>query len=437
MRIAIIALGTRGDVQPYIALGKGLKAAGHDLRLITHENFGTLVNSHGLEFWPVKGDVQAVMETPEMRDLLEKGNFLAITAHTAAASQQAAIEWARDGFTACQGMDLIVAGVGGLFVGISLAEKLQIPFLQAYIFPFTPTKAFPAILLPQSISKLGGTVNRLSHHLFRQMMWQGFQKADRLARKQVLNLPPTSFWGPYNLPVLRRYPTLYGFSSAVIPQPSDWKNTQVTGYWFLDEANDWTPPAALREFLDSGKPPVYIGFGSMGSRKPEETANLALQALERSGQRGILLSGWGGLSQANLPDTVCMVESVPHSWLFPRVAAVVHHGGAGTTAAGVRAGVPSIVIPFFGDQLFWGQLLHKLGVGTTPIPRKKLTIELLAQAIDRATTDATMIQQAANLGAKIQAEDGIANAVAVIAEIERDLAVGTFRNSGERSIRVR
>ena len=429
MRIAIIALGTRGDVQPYIALGKGLKAAGHDLRLITHENFGGLVNDHGLEFWSVKGDVQAVMETPEMRDLLEKGNFLAITAHTAAASQQAAIDWARDGFTACQGMDLIIAGVGGLYVALSLAEKLQILFLQAYIFPFTPTKAFPAILLPQSISKLGGTVNWLSHHLFRQMMWQGFQKADRLARKQVLNLPPLPFWGPYNLAALRRYPTLYGFSSAVIPQPSDWTNTQLTGYWFLDEAIDWTPPAALRAFLENGTKPVYIGFGSMGSRNPEATANLVLQALERSGQRGILLSGWGGLSQANLPDTVCMVKSVPHSWLFPRVAAVVHHGGAGTMAAGLRAGIPSIIIPFFGDQLFWGQLVHKLGVGTAPIPRKQLTIELLAQAIDRATTDPTMIQQATNLGAKIQAEDGIANAVAVIAAIERD--------RGKRRIRTK
>ncbi len=414
MRIAIIALGTRGDVQPYIALGKGLKAALHEVRLITHENFGTLVSSHGLEFWSVKGDVQAVMETPEMRDLLEKGNFLAITAYTAKASQQAAIDWAYDGLVACQGVDLLIAGVGGLYVALSLAEKLSIPFLQAYIFPFTPTKAFPAILLPQSISRLGGTVNRLSHHLFRQMMWQGFQQADRLARQQVLNLPPAPFWGPYSSAALRQYPILYGFSSSVIPQPSDWKNTQVTGYWFLDEAADWTPPAALIEFLDGGTPPVYIGFGSMGSRKPAETADLVLAALERTGQRGILLSGWGGLSQANLPDTVHMVESISHSWLFPRMAAVVHHGGAGTTAAGLRAGVPAIVIPFFGDQLFWGQQVAKLGVGTAPIPRKQLTVELLAQAIHRAVTDPVMIQRAARLGARIQGEAGITNAVRVI-----------------------
>lgn len=421
MKIAIMALGSRGDVQPYLSLGKGLKAAGHFVRLITHQNFERLVTSHGLEFYPVKGDVQAVIESPEMLKLLEQGNFLAINAHTAKLVRSAAIDWAQDGIAACRGIDLLVAGVGGLYLSIALAQKLNIRFLQAYIFPFTPTTAFPAIVLPQSISRLGGTVNRLSHHLFRQMMWQGFRQADRLARQQVLNLPPAPFWGSYNSAALRQYPTLYGFSSSVIPQPSDWQNTQVTGYWFLDAAADWTPPAALMKFLNSGKPPVYIGFGSMGSRKPAATAALVLAALDRSGQRGILLSGWGGLSQANLPDTVLMVESIPHSWLFPRMAAVVHHGGAGTTAAGLRAGVPSIVIPFFGDQLFWGQRVAKLGVGTAPIPRKQLTVELLAQAIDWAVTDPVMIRQAANLGAKIQAEDGIAHAVAVIHAIEQEV----------------
>jgi sterol 3beta-glucosyltransferase len=421
MRIAIIAMGTRGDVQPYLALGKGLTAAGHLVRLITHENFEQLVRSHGLEFCPVKGNVQEVMESPEIRKLLERGNFLAINKYAAKIVQDISIDWARDGLAACQGMDLLIAGVGGLYLAISLAEKLRIPFLQAYIFPFTPTKAFPAILLPQSISKLGGTVNRLSHHLFRQIMWQGFQKADRLARQQVLNLPPAPFFGSYNSPILREYPTLYGFSSSVIPQPADWHDTQVTGYWFLDEAADWTPPATLTKFLDSGAPPVYIGFGSMGSRKPAETADLVLAALARTGQRAILQSGWGGLMKTNLPEHVLMVDSISHSWLFPRVAAVVHHGGAGTTAAGLRAGVPSIVIPFFGDQLFWGQRVAKLGVGTAPIPRKKLTVELLAQAIHRAVTDPVMRQRAANLGAKIQVEDGIAHAVRTIESRDTNL----------------
>jgi sterol 3beta-glucosyltransferase len=418
MRILAIALGSQGDVQPYVALGKGLKAAGHSVRVMTHVNFERLVTAHGLEFHPVKGNVQEIVESPEMRALLEKGNFLAINAHTSKLAQTAAIDWAQAGLAACQGVDLIVAGIGGLNVAISLAEKLQIPLLPALLFPFTPTRAFPGILFPQSLARLGGTFNWLSHLLLRQIIWQGFRKADRLAREQVLNLPATSFWGPYKSAVMHRYPTIYGFSPSVIPKPADWRNTEIVGDWFLD-ASDWTPPLELMEFLQNGSPPVYIGFGSMGIRNPAETADLVLQAVARTQQRAILQSGWGGLRNADVPDRVLMVNSVPHAWLFPRMSAVVHHGGAGTTAAGLRAGVPSIVIPFFGDQPFWGQRIADLGVGTAPIPRKQLTVERLAQAIDRAVTDPVMRQRAAALGAKIQAEDGVGSVVAIVREIAR------------------
>ncbi len=419
MQILAIALGSQGDVQPYVALAKGLQADGHSVRLMTHTNYEWLVTSHGIEFYPVKGNVQEIVESPEMRELLEKGNFLAINAHTSKIAGEAAIEWIQGGVIACQGVDLIVAGIGGLFVALALAEKLQIPLLPAFLFPFTPTTAFPGILFPQSLSKLGGTFNRLSHHVLRQIIWQGSRTADRRAREQVLNLPPSPFWGPYRSAVLQQYPTLYGFSPAVISPPADWQRAQIVGYWFLDAADDWSPPIDLVEFLASGSPPVYIGFGSMGSRKPEETADLVLQAIARTGQRAILQAGWGGLSKADVPANILMVNSVPHTWLFPRMATVVHHGGAGTTAAGLRAGVPSIVIPFFGDQPFWGQRVADLGVGTAPIPRKQLTVERLAQAIHRAVTDPVMRQRAADLGATIQAEDGIGNVVSTVRDIER------------------
>ncbi|BAY90365.1 MULTISPECIES: glycosyltransferase [unclassified Tolypothrix] len=417
MRIAIIALGSRGDVQPYIALGKGLKAAGHFVRLLSHENFADLVSSYELEFSPMHGNVQEIVESQEMRQLLETGNFLKITAYTAQQTQRAAINWAQAGLLACQGMDLLVSGVGGLYLGISLSEKLNVPLLQAYVFPFTPTKTFPGVLFPQSLAKFGGTVNWLSHHAIRQIMWHGSRTGDALARKQVLNLPVAPFFGPYQSAHLHRYPTLYGISPSVIPKPSDWQNTHVTGYWFLDAAPNWTPPSALIEFLESGPPPVYIGFGSMGNRNPEQTAELVLQALETTQQRAIILSGWGGISTKNLPDNVYLVDSIPHSWLFERVAAIVHHGGAGTTAAGLRAGVPTIIIPFFGDQSFWGQRVAQLGVCTEPIPRQQLTAEGLAQAIRQAMSDQTMRQRAAHLGATIRDEDGIANAVSAIQTI--------------------
>jgi sterol 3beta-glucosyltransferase len=191
----------------------------------------------------------------------------------------------------------------------------------------------------------------------------------------------------------------------------------VTGYWFLDPAEDWMPAPALVDFLAAGPPPVYVGFGSMSSRKPEETTALILGALARTGQRGIIHAGWGGMQRADLPDSVLMIDGVPFSWLFPRVAVVVHHGGAGTTSAGLRAGVPAVVVPFFGDQPYWGQRVADLGVGPAPIPRKKLTAERLAQAIQVAVTDHAMRQRAAELGTKIRAEDGVACAVAVVEQM--------------------
>ncbi len=415
MKIAIVAMGSRGDVQPYVALGKALKAAGHEVRLVTHENFETLVTSHELTFCAMPGNVQDVVESPEMRALLEKGDFLAINAHVSKLMKAVSIEWAKAGLTACQGMDLLIGGVGGLTR--ALAESLRIPMLEAYVFPYAPTTAFPAVLFPQWISRLGGVVNWLSHHLARQIMWQSFRKNDRRMRSQVLGLPAAPFFGPKPDPKLTPFPTLYGFSPSVLPKPADWENTVVTGAWFLEAESDWTPPEALVNFLAQGAAPVYIGFGSMGSRNPVETADLVLKAIDKTGQRAILQSGWGGLAMENLPETVLIVDSVPHSWLFPQMAAVVHHGGAGTTAAGLRAGVPNIVIPFFGDQPFWGQRVTDLGVGPAPIPRKQLTALRLAQAIQTGVSDPVMRRRSAELGAKIQAEDGLARVVETIGSL--------------------
>ena len=188
----------------------------------------------------------------------------------------------------------------------------------------------------------------------------------------------------------------------------------VTGYLFLDTQPDWRPAPELQAFLDAGEPPVYVGFGSMAGRNPEQLAGLTIEALARSGQRGLLLTGWGGLRADQVPDHVFVVDSAPHSWLFPRMAAVVHHGGAGTTAEGLRAGVPNVIVPFVFDQPFWGARVKALGLGPAPIPQKKLTADRLAHAIRSAVTDQTMRQRASLCGQAIRAEDGIGNAVNVI-----------------------
>jgi sterol 3beta-glucosyltransferase len=210
-------------------------------------------------------------------------------------------------------------------------------------------------------------------------------------------------------------PTLFGYSPVVVPKPVDWPAwNHVTGYWFLDEPLGWQPPAELLRFLEAGPPPVYIGFGSMIHGEPERLTRLVLEALRLSGQRGVLLTGWGGLSTHELPEYVFGIGAIPHAWLFPRMAAVVHHGGAGTTAAALRAGIPSIITPFVGDQVFWAERVAQLGVGPRVGTYTKLTAEKLAAAIHIATTDRAMQARMAALSEIIREESGVDRAVALI-----------------------
>ena len=418
MHIAIIALGSRGDVQPYIALGRGLKEAGHIVRLIATQDFEALVKSHGLEFWPIRGNSQESIEGKEWRKVSERGNLFVIMSQLIKHALHSAMEWLEDGLIACEGMDLLITGSVGLSITISLAEKYHLPLLQAHLIPLTPTKTFPSLVIPQTIPNLGGAFNLLSHQLIQQMMIRASRPMLNQARQKVLGLPRASLFDPIPTSLSKGFPTLYGFSPSVVSVPVDWSaENHVTGYWFLDSADDWTPPSALLNFLKAGPPPVYVGFGSMSSRNPQETTDLVVEALKKTNQRALLFSGWGGLCKESLPASMFMIDSIPHDWLFPHVAAVVHHGGAGTTAAGLRAGVPSIVIPFLIDQPFWGKRVYDLGVGPAPIPRRKLTVDRLAQVIQEAVTNTAMRQRAVELGSKIQTEDGIANAVEVIQQL--------------------
>jgi UDP:flavonoid glycosyltransferase YjiC (YdhE family) len=209
-------------------------------------------------------------------------------------------------------------------------------------------------------------------------------------------------------------PLLFGFSPLVVAPPRDWPpHVKATGYWFLDLAPTYNPPAGLVDFINAGPKPVSIGFGSMSNRNPEEFTRLIVEALRISRRRGVLIAGWGGMKKTKLPDSVFLVDSAPHDWLFPRMAAVVHHCGAGTTGAGLRAGVPAVAVPFFADQIFWARRLFELEVAPKPIPRKKLTSENLAQAITAAIDDRGMNVQAKELGKQICSEDGVSAAVEI------------------------
>ena len=416
MKIAIIAPGSQGDVQPFLALGKGLIKAGNTVRLVTNQNYEQQVKSYGLEFWSIEVSMEDIIRSEKMRGVLESGKLLTSMARMGKELKQHAALLAERSLNACRDVDMIMAGISGLFTGYSIAEKLEIPFLQAQNIPFTPTKAFPGTLFPKFPSWLG---YKLSHRLTQQVVWQAYRPTDKVVREQVLKMPKSSFFGPFKSDSFKNHPILYGISPSVIPRPIDWANNiYITGFWFLEPPEDWIPPSRLTEFLQAGPTPLYVGFGSMSNKKPEDTANLVLEALRKTDQRAIVFSGWGGLSMTNLPESVLMIDSVPHSWLFPRVQAVIHHGGAGTTAAGLRAGVPSVIVPFHGDQPFWGRLIADLGIGPKPIPRKKLTTKRLVRAIQIVKEDQKMHDRAADIGSKIRSEDGIEKAIALLTKLK-------------------
>ena len=287
MQIAIIAPGSQGDVQPFIALGKGLIKNGNAVRLVTNQNHKEQVQSHGLEFWSIEINTEDIIRSEKMREALESGKLLTSMARMGKELKQHAKLLAQRGLDACQGMDLVMAGISGLFTGYSLAEKLDIPFIQAHNIPFTPTKAFPGALLPRYPSWLGSY--RVSHRLTQQIVWQAYRPTDKVIREHVLKLPKSPFFGPFKSESLRNGPIIYGISPSIITRPIDWAdNIHITGFWLLDPPNEWSPPSDLIDFLQAGPTPLYIGFGSMSNKEPGKVTNLVFQALKKTNQRAIV-----------------------------------------------------------------------------------------------------------------------------------------------------
>ncbi len=408
MRITILAIGSEGDVRPILALGKGLQAAHYDVCVATHAVFEKLVCDLRLGFALIQANPKEALEGEAGQNALEKGVYRDFVRILHPLIFNAAV----DSLEACQGTDAVIFTSVGWYIAPHICEKLNVPGIGVYYPPVGPTRTFASYIVTRR--DLGGTLNRMTYLLADAYFWLPYRRVINKFRHERLNLPPRGLnW--QNEYQRQRNLSLFPYSPHILPKPKDWDDRAiVTGYWFLEDLVDWKPPARLSEFLAAGSPPVYIGFGSMSSRKPEETANIALQALASSKQRGVLATGWGGLSKSDLPDDVFTIERAPHSWLFPKMAAIVHHGGAGTTGAALRAGIPSIVVPHFMDQPFWGHRVVTLGAGPQPIPRSQLTAEHLAYAIALAVNDQAIRQRASMLGEQIRAENGVARAVEAI-----------------------
>ena len=411
MKVAILTLGTRGDVQPFVALGTGLREAGNEVTLVTGKGFDELVTGRGLRYVALDLDLLDLVQSPEGKAAMRsaRGALRLLRQLMPAWRQMLVDEW-----EAARDADAVVYHPKA-FGGSHIAEALDGPgFLALPVPALSPTRAFPTPVLP--LPNMGGPLNRMSYGLFFRLSTAPYRRMVNRWRKRTLGLPPLSLLASElerdGEPAMK----LYCCSPRVVPVPSDWDGSNVlTGYWFLDHSNRWQPPEELAAFLENGEPPVYVGFGS-AAPDPEGSRAAALAVLKGLRLRGVLATGRSGMAGPEVIE----IDEAPHDWLFPRMSSVVHHGGAGTTAEGLRAGRPTAILPSnLGDQLFWGRRVHALGVGPEPVPQKKLTTERLAAAIRAVTEDGSMRRLAEELGEAIRAENGVVRAVEIIGKVRR------------------
>ncbi|KAF7880784.1 uncharacterized protein EAF01_011949 [Botrytis porri] len=422
LNIVIQIVGSRGDIQPFIALGSALRASGHRVRIATHDVFRDFVKATNLEFFPIGGDPASLMAyMVKNPGIIPK--FETIMSGEISQKRKMVYTMLEGCWRSCIEPDpetnipfvaeAIIANPPS-FAHVHCAEALGIPLHLMFTMPWSPTRAFPHPLanIERSDADLR-TTNYLSYALVEIVTWQGLSDIINLWRKKSLSLDPIkATMGPLLCDTLQ-IPFTYCWSPAFVPKPADWSNyLDVCGFFFREEPN-YTPNAELNNFLRSGPPPVYIGFGSIVIDNPERLTNILIEAVRACGTRAIISRGWSKLgssvSESANPD-ILFLGDCPHEWLFKHVSCVVHHGGAGTTACGLLNGRPTAIVPFFGDQAFWGQMIAAAGAGPLPLHHKSLTQENLTQAIQYCLTPAAM-SAATEISERMSQENGVQTAV--------------------------
>jgi sterol 3beta-glucosyltransferase len=388
----VLSAGSTGDVEPFAALAARLGMRGHEVVLAADAGFEHLAPGGAVRFAPIRANFQSLL-TPEGKRPSLRGAVFPVIRGMLADSWRVA---------QADRPELIVAHQKTL-AAPHIAEKLGIPHVQALTVPMlTPTREFP---LPAMVRQdLGGFLNRASYRLVATLT-RPYSGLIRDWRGNTLSLAPRG-----NPPASAR--TLYCYSPSLVPTPRDWPSDVVaTGFW-VREGNGAAEPGdpELESFLASGAPPVYVGFGSSVGPDPVALGASVSEGLRRAGVRAVIATGWGGLKGVGSDSHTMVVEAASHAWLFPRVAAVVHHGGAGTTAAGLLAARATIVCPFQGDQYFWGAAVHRAGAGPEPLPAKKLTPERFASALRAAGTHSGTHAHALDLSRRMGREDGTGRA---------------------------
>ncbi|MGV0742434.1 glycosyltransferase [Mycolicibacterium sp. XJ870] len=416
MKALILSHGTRGDVQPYAALAYALREAGHETLLAAPNASASLAEPYGIAFAPLSDDMNTGMDDPRVREAIEtnyRGLRGKLTAMRLIRQARAELRKLYDEMTAVAttDVDVVVHAINSPMQ--HLAEKLGVPSVAVGLQPgWVPTASFPSPLVPFQIPK---AFNRASYQLNKPIL-RALVGAGGRWREETLGLPRRRHQNDaLRTPDGRPATVLQAFSRHVLPTPLEYPSgTYTTGYWFLPAAHDWTPPTSLCRFLDAGEPPVYVGFGSMAGTQPDRVGRAVIEAARLAGVRVVLVTGWGGIDADSDAGRILVLDQAPHDWLFPRVAAVVHHGGGGTTGAALASGRPQVVCPFIADQPYWARRMQAVGVAPEPIRQRHLSADALAAALRRAVTDRAMANRAAELGAKIRAENGVGNAVTLI-----------------------
>ncbi|WCJ38130.1 Sterol 3-beta-glucosyltransferase UGT80A2 [Euphorbia peplus] len=411
LQIVMLIVGTRGDVQPFIAIGKRLQDYGHRVRLATHSNFKEFVLTAGLEFFPLGGDPKVLAGY-----MVKNKGFLPSGPSEIPIQRNQIKDVIHSLLPACKDPDVdsgipfkadaIIANPPA-YGHTHVAEALKIPIHIFFTMPWTPTSEFPHPL--SRVKQPAGY--RLSYQIVDSLIWLGIRDMINDFRKKKLKLRPVTYlsgsqgWES-------DAPHGYIWSPHLVPKPKDWGHKiDVVGFCFLDLASNYEPPEPLMKWLEAGPKPIYIGFGSLPVQEPEKMTQVIVDALEQTGQRGIINKGWGGLGNLAEPkDSIYLLDNCPHDWLFLQCKAVVHHGGAGTTAAGLKAACPTTIVPFFGDQPFWGERVHARGVGPAPIPVDEFSLPKLVNAIN-FMLDPQVKERAVELAKAMENEDGVAGAV--------------------------
>ncbi|KAJ3828774.1 glycosyltransferase family 1 protein [Lentinula raphanica] len=412
MHFVCLTIGSRGDVQPYIALGVGLKKEHHRVTIVTHEEYRPWIEGFGLEFKQAGGDPGALMKLSVENKMFSPEFFKQSLGNFRPWLDQLLI----DAWESCQGADVLLESPSAM-AGVHIAEALHIPYFRTFTMPWTKTSEFPHAFLSPPVDS--PTFNSASYVLFNNVMWAATSGQINRWRRNVLKVGNTDMGHLMQSKIV----FIYNFSQAVVPKPLDWGDSiSISGYWFLDNPDlGWEPPQSLLAWMEKarsdGKPIVYIGFGSITVPNPNRVTSRIVEAVLKSDVRAIISKGWSARmsktdgKEPTIPPECYQLDKVPHDWLFPQIDAALHHGGAGTTGASLRAGIPTLIKPWFGDQFFWASRVQKLGAG---LKVSGLRVNELADALTKATTSRIMKEKAMIVGEKIRAEDGVRTAIRTI-----------------------